>query len=165
MAPPADALVHGLKYEGWPALAGEMGRAMAAALERRLLVPGTLVTCVPTTERRRKKRGYNQARLLSEAVSRELGIPLVDTLVRSREGPTQVALPPSRRKANVRGAFRPVTASPSRVSGAHVVLVDDVLTTGATAAQAASVLSGIGAAEVTVLTYARALPSGQATPR
>lgn len=159
MEPPADALVHALKYGGWTALAEEMGDAMAACLE---LGPGPspgLVTPVPTTPGRERARGYNQARLLARAVSAASGIPLGDTLVRTREGPTQVALPPSQRRANVEGAFSAAIQDGPRLSGVHVVLVDDVLTTGATAAQAASALAGLGASEVTVLTFARALPS------
>lgn len=163
MEPPADALVHGLKYEGWAGLAREMGEAMVRALGRGGDPPWALVTPVPTTGARERARGYNQARLLAGVVARRLGLPLVRTLVRVRGGPTQVALPPSQRRANVKGAFQAVRPARTRLAGAHVVLVDDVLTTGATAAQAATVLDRAGAAEVTVLTFARALPSRRVT--
>ncbi len=162
MEPPADALVHALKYEGWRRLAEEMGADMAAALGSGDDARQDLVTPVPTTPERERTRGYNQARLLADAVAARLGIPRVETLARTRGGPTQVALPPSLRKANVEGAFRPAEPRPSGLPGARVVLVDDVLTTGATAAQAATVLRSLGAAEVTVLTYARALPDRRA---
>jgi len=160
LAPPADTLVHALKYGGWPELAGELGRQMATVrlpeapvATRRVVVP------VPTTRRRVRARGYNQAALLARSVAEALDLPLVDGLIRVRGGATQVALPPSQRRANVRGAFaaRGGEAAP-RIEGAHVVLVDDVLTTGATAGAAASELVRGGACEVTLLAYARALP-------
>jgi len=163
MEPPADALVHGLKYEGWRGLAPEMAEAMVEALEPSLRRAASLVTPVPTTGARLRLRGYNQARLLAEGVAERLGIPLAETLVRTRGGPTQVSLSPSLRRANVEGAFRAEVPPGTRLSGAHVVLVDDVLTTGATAAQAASALGESGVAEVTVLAFARALPSRRAT--
>jgi len=167
LAPPADTLVHALKYGGWPELAEEMGRAMAAlrlpsspAGKRRVVVP------VPTTRQRVRTRGYNQAALLARSVAEALDLPLVDGLIRVRGGATQVALPPSQRRANVRGAFaaRGGEAAP-RIEGAHVVLVDDVLTTGATAGAAASELVEVGASEVTLLVYARALPFRRDAPR
>lgn len=163
MEPPADALVHALKYGGWRRLAREMGADMAAALDPGSRGPPDLVTPVPTTAARERSRGYNQARLLADAVGDSLGIPVAETLARTRGGPTQVALPPSLRKANVEGAFRPVEPPVPGLPGARVVLVDDVLTTGATAVQAASVLRALGAGQVTILTYARALPSRRAT--
>ena len=75
-------------------------------------------------------------------------------------------MPPSQRRANVKGAFaaRGGEAAP-RIEGAHVVLVDDVLTTGATAGAAASELVRMGASEVTLLVYARALPFRRDAPR
>ena len=158
MAPPADALVHALKYQGWSALAREMGLDMARALRSAPGPPPDLVTPVPTTEARRAQRGYNQAALLAKTVAEEVGRPLRHTLRRTHDGPTQVALPPSLRRANVEGAFAASPLNDRVIRGRHVILVDDVLTTGATAAQAAGVLRAGGAARVTVLTYARALP-------
>jgi ComF family protein len=160
LAPPADALVHALKYEGWAELAAEMGRAMAAELRvgreapshRRVVVP------VPTTAARVRARGYNQAELLARSVAAALDLPFVEALVRTRGGPTQVALPPSQRRANVKGAFALRDGQSARVVGAHVVLVDDVLTTGSTAGAAASELARVGASEITLVVFARAMP-------
>lgn len=155
LRPPADDLVHGLKYGGWTALATEMGRAVAVAAAGE---DADLVVAVPTTARRIRERGYNQAALLAETVARSLGLPRVDALVRTRDGPTQVALPPSRRRANVKGAFAVRDGAFRSLDGARVLLVDDVLTTGATAGSAAIELTGAGAASVTLATFARALP-------
>jgi len=159
LAPPADTLVHALKYQGWRELAGPMAEAMARAPlpqcpreARRTVVP------VPTTAARVRTRGYNQALLLAEGVARQLGLELLEGLRRQRGSVTQVALHPSERRANVRGAFAVREDADSRLRGAHVLLVDDVLTTGATAVAAAMELARVGVSEVTLLTYARALP-------
>ena len=164
LAHPADDLVHALKYEGWPELASMMGREVA----RLDLPPGTLdgpcvVVSVPTTARRRRTRGYNQAELLAENVAGPLGLPLCRALVRVSEGRSQTALTPTERRENVRGVFAPASPPDPRVAGARVLLVDDVLTTGATASEAASALVDMGARAVTLLAFARALPGGRRT--
>lgn len=166
LAPPADTLVHALKYEGWRELAPVMGAAMAAVAPpagspggRRVVVP------VPTTSRRVRARGYNQALLLASSVAERLGLELAEALRRTRGGATQVALHPSQRRANVRGAFQAREEALPALRGAHVLLVDDVLTTGATAVAAATELALAGVSEVTLLTYARALPFLRSTQR
>ena len=158
LGPPADALVHGLKYDGWRELSVEMGERMA-----RLEVPTPgpeppLVIPVPTTRARNRSRGYNQAELLARAFSRARAWPFADALTRRRGGRTQVALSPGDRRHNVAGAFAVRGALRSRLRGVYVVLVDDVLTTGSTAAAVVSVLTAAGAAGVTLVTYARSLP-------
>jgi len=155
MEPPADALVHALKYEGWKTLGESMGRRMA------ILPSGETgkgpVIPIPTTRRRQRHRGYNQALVLAEAVAREWNRPLLDALERP-EGRTQVRLSPSERRSNVQGTFRFKESLRSRIRGRRVILVDDVLTTGATAISAAETLGEAGAKEVHILTFARALP-------
>ena len=168
MEAPADALIHALKYEGWWELAHLMGRRMASLLPGRGEPGGDggggagegaqpLVVPVPTTRRRERVRGYNQARLLAREVAEAAGLPLVDALERPG-GRTQVRLGPQARRANVRGTFHPAPTLGSRIEGRKVILVDDVLTTGATALSAAETLSGAGASEVHLITFARALP-------
>lgn len=166
LAPPADTLVHALKYEGWRELAALMGPAMArVALPpvppgvRRLAVP------VPTTRARIRRRGFNQALLLAQGVAATLGLDLVEGLLRTGGGDTQVALHPSQRRANVKGVFAVREEALARLRGAHVLLVDDVLTTGATAVAAATELTRSGVSEVTLLTYARALPFRRSSGR
>ncbi|MCK5557631.1 MAG: ComF family protein [Candidatus Hydrogenedentes bacterium] len=114
---------------------------------------------VPTTSRRRRMRGYNQARVLAEVVARELGVVFVEALDRPRGG-TQVRLGPRERRSNVQGSFRVIPSSCSRFRGSEVILIDDVMTTGATALSAALALGEKGARSVRLLTFARALPFG-----
>ncbi len=156
---PADDLVHGRKYGGWAELAGFMGRRMArCAIPPPLSSGPYLVVPVPTTRRRMRSRGYNQAHLLASAVSEEVGRPLQEALERRHGGPTQVGLHPAQRRANVKKAFAVRDDAVVVLSGARVLLVDDVLTTGSTAAAAARGLVQAGAAEVFLSTFARACP-------
>jgi ComF family protein len=155
---PAERLVHALKYQGWRELAPALARCMA-----RLPLPGDastgvcVVVPVPTTRRRQRQRGYNQAALIAGAYARALTLPLVDALARTASGGSQVALRPSQRRSNVRGAFSSA-AEAAEIAGRHVLLIDDVLTTGATACEAAEALERAGALGVSVITFARALP-------
>ncbi len=117
-----------------------------------------VVVPVPTTPARARSRGYNQAELLARVYSELLSARLLDALAREREGPSQVALAPERRRKNVAGSFRVRPAARVDIHGRSVALVDDVLTTGATAGAAAEVLERAGAAGVTVIAFARAFP-------
>ena len=158
MEAPADALVHALKYSGWKDLAEGMGRRMARL--RSPAKPGTPVVPVPTTPGRRRMRGYNQAALLAEAVARERGAPYVPALERP-SGRTQVRLGPLARRRNVQSAFQVGMDVDSHTLGTEVILVDDVLTTGATAQAAAWTLARSGVEAVHLLVFARALPFGE----
>jgi ComF family protein len=151
---PAEALVHALKYGGWRGLAEPMGRRMARVCP----LPEHVIVAVPTSAARVRRRGYNQAALLADAYARALGASRVDGLVRLREGPSQVSLPPDQRKSNVDGAFQAAPEAIPALRGRSVALVDDVLTTGSTAAAAACALERAGARGVIVVSFARALP-------
>jgi ComF family protein len=144
--------VHQLKYEGWWRVTESLARAMTG-LEpltgRLVLVP------VPLAPRRLRDRGYNQSEHLARALGDLVSKPVrVAALKRVRETPTQTALTPEARLANVAGAFKA-----SGVQGSRVVLVDDVFTTGATLIAAAAALTQAGAAQVEAVTFARAKPS------
>jgi len=156
LAAPVEDLVHALKYEGWPELADTMGRELA-----KIRLPdddrSSLVVPVPTTSKRRRLRGYNQAELLAESLAACTGRPLRRALERRSEGRSQTALTPAERRENVRGVFVP-SATEGDIAGARVLLVDDVLTTGATASEAATALVAMGASCVTLVAFARALP-------
>lgn len=166
MRPPADDLVHALKYEGWPELAAMMGDALARLVNRDSVLGGrrALVVPVPTTAERLRSRGYNQAELLAKRLAEVRDLPMREALRRPEARPSQTSLTPAERLENVRGAFES-TGAGDVVRGAHVLLVDDVLTTGATASEAAVQLDLMGAQSVTVLTYGRALATGPEEPR
>lgn len=156
----ARKLVHALKFRGHDILAAPAGALMAATARARSLDRdcGTVVP-IPSTTRRNRDRGYDPGGLLAEEVARQLGRPLRAFLSRVREAPPQSALPATERRRNVHGAFR---SSPS-ARGAHLLLVDDVMTTGATAFEAARTLRASGAARVDLLVLART-PETEALP-
>ena len=136
-----------------------MGERMAqSAIPHELLSERYLIVPIPTTRRRARSRGYNQARLLAEAIADRIDMPLVDALERHQGGPTQVGLHPAERRANVRRAFTVRAEARATLKGARVLLVDDVLTTGSTAMEAARPLVQAGATQVFLSTFARALP-------
>lgn len=152
---PARTLVHRLKYHGWDTLAPAMAQRMiplARNCSKDWIVP------VPTTPWRRRMRGYNQAERIATALAVFVETPVLDALIRTGSGGTQVALQPLERLANVNQAFSLREECRSRLTDSHVVLVDDVLTTGATAAAVATVLRNSGVRSIQVLTFARALP-------
>jgi ComF family protein len=110
---------------------------------------------VPLHPRRRRARGYNQAEWLAAELARRAGLELAPAaLVRRADTPPQTGLSAAARRANMRGAF--AVRQRARVCGRVVVVVDDVLTTGATVLACALALSGAGAREVRLLTLARA---------
>ncbi|ABC80013.1 ComF family protein [Anaeromyxobacter dehalogenans] len=149
--PLADA-VHALKYGGRPDLARPLGAWLAARVP---LPPGAAVVSVPLGRARRVDRGYDQAALLADALARAAGARgrrLRGALRRARETSPQVGLGRAERARNVAGAF---LAGPA-VAGRDLVLVDDVVTTGATADAAARALRAAGARSVTVVALARA---------
>jgi ComF family protein len=147
--PLADA-IHRLKYRDRPALARPLGTWLAG---RARLPPGAAVLSVPLGRRRRISRGYDQAALLAAAVARAARLPrLRGALRRTRETSPQVGRHRAERARNVAGAF---AASP-RVRGRDLVLVDDVVTTGATADACCAALKAAGARSVLVLALARA---------
>jgi ComF family protein len=149
--PLADA-IHAFKYQDRPALARPLGAWLAA---RVALPPGAVIVSVPLARGRRLERGYDQAALLADALARPAGASgrrLRAALRRVREGPPQVGRTREERARNVAGAFEAVAA----VAGKDVVLVDDVVTTGATADAAAAALRRAGARSIVIVSLARA---------
>jgi ComF family protein len=136
-----------------------LGRALAEYLDAApALEAGAydVVIPVPLHRSRLRWRGFNQAALLGAALARRLNCPLdVATLARVRSTASQTARDRAQRTRNVRDAF--AVRRPSRVAGRRVLLVDDVMTTGATADECARVLRAAGARRIDVLTLARVL--------
>ncbi len=156
--------MHQLKYRGWHALAAFMAERMSTVPltadvrdEVRWIVP------VPTTRARVRQRGYNQAARIARELARLLDRRAAEWLVRAGASGSQTTLQPAARRANVAGAFRPAPGAEAALRGEHVLLVDDVLTTGATAGECASALVATGARCVSVLTFARALDARRLT--
>lgn len=154
----ARAIALGFKLGDRPHLA----RLMAAHMARDgadWLGPGALLTPVPLHRWRLLTRGFNQAALLARAIGRASATPIaIDALVRGRRTAHSPGLNRRQRAANVRAAFR--VPKPAQVAGRDVVLVDDVFTTGATAAACADALQRVGARTVRVLTFARVVRDG-----
>lgn len=154
------AIVHALKYGGWRELAPRMGADMArlrfeAVVERELAA----VVPVPLSAARLRERGFNQAELLAGSVAEQRDLPfLPDALIRERHTRRQARLSPRERAANVAGAFRLRADRREVVEDAHLLLVDDVLTTAATVQDCVRALCLGGARAVSVLTFARARP-------
>jgi ComF family protein len=158
MHPPADTIVHQLKYRGWSALAGVMAAPMADAVRAcDVAYSAAVIMPVPTTETRLRERGYNQAALIAGEVAEKLKRPCENLLERTSSKSTQTTLQPAARGANVAGAFRLRPDARETVRDAHVLIVDDVLTTGATVIECTQTLVAAGARCASVLTFARAV--------
>jgi ComF family protein len=149
----ARTLVHQLKYQSLHALAEPMTDLLAAYLLDSPL-PVDLVAPVPLHPRRRRRRGFNQSELLARGIAARIGIELDHHSLRRRRHtrPQLQADDRARREENVRGAFICGDAVRCR----RVLLVDDVLTTGATLRECAVTLKDAGAATVHALTFCRA---------
>ncbi len=145
--------VYRAKYDGDPTRASRLG-ALLLPLTAGLARPVGCVIPVPLHPHRLRQRGYNQSLELARPVARALGCPLwADGLVRLRDTPTQTTLARAERAANVAGVFR--VAGRASIVGAHVVLIDDVVTTGATMGVAMAAVRAAGASSVTGLALSR----------
>ncbi len=147
---PAKAAILKLKFAGWRSVAEALGRAMV------VVDPPTradIVTWVPLGRARLAERGYDQARAIARAVAPGLGIPARRLLRRTGATTPQARRSAEERRTAMSGVFEAGRCPPHKV-----LLIDDVLTTGATAAECARVLLAAGAQEVTLLTAARAIP-------
>jgi ComF family protein len=156
------AIVHALKYDGWRAVADGMAARIARlAWPHDVLEERAAVIPVPLARGRERERGYNQSALIASALATRWRIPIAgDVLARARETTSQTRLTPGERLRNVAGAFETPDAVPDRLRGAHVVLVDDVVTTAATLNACAGVLVAAGVRIVSYATFGRALAMG-----
>lgn len=146
----AKALIWRLKLAGAQAAAHVMAKHMAPLVKRGSQKP--LVVPVPTATSRSRQRGYDQAKLLARELACQARLPYLDCL--SRHGQThQHGLPRQERLAQLRSAFH--AKQPWAIADAHILLVDDVVTTGATLEAAAATLESAGAARIDAVVFAR----------
>lgn len=153
-------MIAGLKFRRLDYLADQLGGSLARRFAGEL-GEEVVVTPVPLGRWRRLRRGFDQAEALATVVARESDKKLVSLLERQRSTPPQSLAGFEARRANLQGAFRvrPVAAAPWR--GCHIVLVDDVVTTGATLEAAASALLEAGIPSVTALVAGRTAAPGE----
>lgn len=145
--------LHALKYDGERRLAPPLGAAIARRWGR-AGVGGDAFVPVPASPDRVRERGYDQAGLLATEAGRRLRMPVLQALERTRATTAQLDLDRAGRASNLGGAFR-VAAGRAPVAGRWLVLVDDVVTTGATLAACAATLLEAGAMAVSAITVAR----------
>ena len=153
---PWDGLVGHFKFHAALDLASALTERTAAAWRARHLETPQWLLPVPLASERLRERGFNQAWEIARRLAPQIGGEAnARLLVRRRDTVHQLALPPDRRAANVRDAFAVTPEGLAQLRDARVTLVDDVMTTGATAAEIAAVLKRAGVREVTVAVLAR----------
>jgi ComF family protein len=144
-------LIHLFKYKRMKPLAKELSAQLARALPRDQRFD--IVVPMPLHWRRHWQRGFNQSELLARATARRSGIRMVNAVRRTRATATQAGLSNAKRRENVAGAFR--VKNRGLVEGLRILLIDDVMTTGATASACALALKRAGAKSVSLLALAR----------
>jgi ComF family protein len=145
------SLIHLYKYAGMKPLARPLARLLEQAVS--IDEPLDAVIAVPLHWRKRWQRGFNQSELLARHIARRRGVPLLDALRRKRPTEVQASLAVAGRRRNVAGAFAARTGAD--LTGKRILLIDDVMTTGATASACATALKRAGAKSVSLATLAR----------
>jgi ComF family protein len=144
--PPVNTLIHHFKYGQKTHLATLLGRAMALIiLNDNVLYHADMIVPVPLFWLKRLKRGYNQSSLLCGVISENTGLPTITALKRTRYTRTQTKLSDKARKTNIKNAF---SIACGCIKDKKVILVDDVMTTGATMNECARILKQAGATAV-----------------
>ena len=150
---PLRKLIHLFKYSGMKPLGRRLARLLDGALPQDSMEAFDAVVPMPLHWRRRWKRGFNQSEILARLVAANHGLPVISAVRRVRATATQAGLTNSKRRKNVAGAFR--VSQKRQIDGKRILLIDDVMTTGATAAACAAAMKRAGACSVTLLTLAR----------
>lgn len=139
--------LHRYKFQNRQCYSQSYGRLLAMQLSQQFPDGYDVITWVPISAKRKRKRGYDQVELLADSVSKELGIPAVSMLQKTVDNPPQSGISGyAQRKANVLGVYECVC--PSSMEGKRILLLDDILTTGATASECARMLLTAGAKQV-----------------
>ena len=142
------------KFHGAQSAAEGYGELLARCAAEELGGQFDTVTWVPVSKKREHERGYDQARLLARSTAKELGLPLTPTLHKQRNTQPQSGTgDAAKRRANIAGAYRMKTGAD--VTGKRILLMDDIVTTGATLSECARVLGKAGAEQVVCATVAR----------
>lgn len=157
-----SSIVHALKYGGWIQVAPPMAERMSrlawppdVVRERAAIIP------VPLSKSRLRERGFNQSAVLATHLSQLWRIPVfTDALIRQASTRSQTVLTPGERLSNVAGAFSVAQSALQQVRGEHLVLLDDVVTTGSTLGACAKALFAAGARTISYMTFGRAPSSG-----
>jgi ComF family protein len=151
-------LIHLFKYRGWEILAEILAlRILSSEWSTARFWNADLLIPVPISRVRRRERGYNQSERLAGELSGLVGLPVgSDLLVRKRWRRSQVGLPHRFRQENVRGAFAVATGAEERIAGRRIMIVDDVITTGATLSACFDVLQSAGVGTVSCVSFGRA---------
>ena len=145
--------LHRYKFSHCPGYAGIYAEFMVKSIDENQ-ISCDIISWVPVSRRRLRSRGYDQARLLAEAVAKTCGAVCLPTLEKQRHTKQQSLIrDPKARRDNVRGAYR--CADPALVAGKRILLIDDIVTTGATLSECAGVLRQAGAASVSAAAAAR----------
>jgi len=155
-SPETQTIIHYLKYRAFGNLAGKIGSAMAdKLLENQLVSQSTLLIPIPLHKTRIRERGYNQSSLLCKAITQEIGIPFEESvLVRIRYTASQTKLDAKKRQQNVENAF--AVLNREKILKKTIILVDDVITTGATMNACAGELLRNGAKIVYIISALKA---------
>jgi ComF family protein len=159
---PASSIVHALKYGAWPRVAVEMAERMSRlAWPRDVVEERTALVPIPLASARKRERGYNQSALIAASLGEHWRVPVWESLVvRARETRSQTRLTPEQRLGNVAGSFQIGAQNLDELQGAHMMIVDDVVTTAATLNACAKVLYDAGARIISYVTFGRAHASG-----
>ena len=153
-APPVDQLVQALKFRSQLPYAAAFAQLLLQIVPRDAIADAGLMMAVPLSEQRLAMRGFNQAHEIAKPLARAWQLPLATGVcLRVRDTEPQSALAPERRRDNMRGAF--AIARREAVAGLHVLVVDDVMTTGHTLDALAACLKRNGATRVTNIVFAR----------
>jgi ComF family protein len=148
------------KFYGRQSYASAYGRLLAMKLLREGREDVDVLTWIPISEKRRKKRGFDQVELLAEKVAPQLQVPSCQLLWKRRDNPQQSKIVGhAQRRANVLGAYEAINRE--RIVGKRILLLDDILTTGATAGECARILLEAGAKEVHFAAIAAARKKNQ----